>query len=163
MWPSRCRDTRYDSIPARTSPAHVHHQWSSWLASLWGQTQTRLPPLDQKHSVSLATINRTVFSSLPHRYSTTILLKSIFVEIQKYYWQPSRWFYPKVLQNIKALEGKQTFKTQHVWSLGVCQRWSPSFPSILHFLTLIHAEQSRTALSSAALCSTSWSDSLGFI
>lgn len=63
---------------------------------------------EQWHNISLATKNRDIFSqpSLLHKYSTSIL----FVEIQKYYGQPSRWFYAKLIQNIEALEGKQTLR-----------------------------------------------------
>lgn len=44
--------------------------------------------------------------------------KSILVEIQKYYGQPSRWFYAKLLQNIKALEGKQTLRRHYMLIVG---------------------------------------------
>lgn len=82
-----------------------------------------------QHSISLATIN------IRDRFFLTFLLsqvqyintsKSIFVEIQKYYGQLSRWFYAKLLQNIKALEGKQTLRRHYMLLIGCFERRPPA-------------------------------------
>lgn len=147
---------------SRTFAPLVQGQWASCLSSQWGENI---------HSISLATINIRDFLNLQIQYSNT--LKSIFVEIQKYYGQPSRCFYAKLLQNIKALEGKQTFKTLHVDHRASFKGGiklfhpanTPTHQSFSQFYKQSKAWQHFLIIMTSALCglSTSWSDQLGLL
>lgn len=112
-----------DSIPNQSCcnvpPLCLHLGVKTWpTVASWATTQHLFGNNKQKRHIFLS------FPPSQVQYINT--LKSIFVEIQKYYGQLSRWFYAKLLENIKAPEGKQTLRRHDMLIIGCFERCHPA-------------------------------------
>lgn len=145
-----------DSIPNQSCcnvpPLCLHLGVKTWpTVASWATTQHLFGNNKQKRHIFLS------FPPSQVQYINT--LKSIFVEIQKYYGQLSRWFYAKLLENIKAPEGKQTLRRHDMliirvlWKVPSCfsEAPEPTDDHSFHFTSLhLHTQKAKH-------CNISWS------